>query len=116
VLINEHDSWALARGFFMKRCFLCIPVVCLIVLALPIRQAWADPDDMKSYVLTAGHWGAKQDAAVFRAGGTVVFSHGKSGIGVVESASPDFAALASASKAFTTVSKTRSSKVTDHLR
>jgi subtilisin family serine protease len=89
----------------MKRSFLCVLAVCFVAIALPVQQAWAGSDDVHSYVLTAGNWGAKQDAAVFRAGGKVIFSHGRSGIGVVESASPDFAALALASKAFTTVAE-----------
>ncbi len=49
-----------------------------------------------TYVLHANAWGAKQNAAVSGAGGTVTFSHEGAGVAVVESANPGFlqAALA----------------------
>lgn len=43
-----------------------------------------------SYVLMAGQWRGAQTRAVQRAGGTITFSHERSGIGVVTSADPDF--------------------------
>jgi lantibiotic leader peptide-processing serine protease len=49
-----------------------------------------------SYILYAPAWGAKQDAAVKKAGGTVQFSHDGAGVAVADSANPNFlqAALA----------------------
>ncbi len=49
-----------------------------------------------TYVLHANAWGAKQNAAVSKAGGTVTFSHDGAGVAVVESVNPGFlqAALA----------------------
>jgi subtilisin family serine protease len=43
-----------------------------------------------TYVLHAPAWGARQDAAVAKAGGTVAFSHDGAGVAVVESANPGF--------------------------
>jgi subtilisin family serine protease len=43
-----------------------------------------------TFVLHAPAWGAKQDAAVAKAGGTVRFSHDGAGVAVVESANPNF--------------------------
>ncbi len=43
-----------------------------------------------TYVLHAPAWGAKQDAAVAKAGGTVTFSHDGAGVAVVESSNPGF--------------------------
>ena len=53
-----------------------------------------------SFVLNAGTWKAKQTRAVERAGGTVVFSHERDGIGVAMSEDPDFLEKALASRAF----------------
>lgn len=89
----------------MKRLYLSILAIGLVVLGLGFRPSSLTAGTGKSYVLTAGQWGAKQDAAVFRAGGTVVFSHGKCGVAVVESGSPDFIALALAQRAFTSVAE-----------
>lgn len=49
-----------------------------------------------TYVLHANAWGAKQNAAVSKAGGVVTFSHDGAGVAVVESVNPGFlqAALA----------------------
>ncbi len=65
----------------------------------------AEAQGVRSYVLTAAQWGARQDAAVFAAGGSVTFSHGPSGVAVAQSAFPDFLGRALASKAFTGVSE-----------
>jgi len=54
-----------------------------------------------TYVLHAPAWGAKQNAAVARAGGTVQFSHDGAGVAVVESASPGFLKAALAGGAIT---------------
>jgi len=43
-----------------------------------------------TYVLHAPAWGAKQDAAVAKAGGTVTFRHDGAGVAIVESANPGF--------------------------
>jgi subtilisin family serine protease len=56
-------------------------------------------------VLTAPNWGAKQTSAVQAAGGTVVYSHGAAGIGVVTSNAPDFLARVQASNAFQTAAE-----------
>lgn len=50
--------------------------------------------DEKTYVLTAGQWGASQTAAVLAAGGTVAFSHERAGLAVAVSANPDFLSTA----------------------
>ena len=65
-----------------------------VVLVLPAVASAAD------FVLTASHWGNKQDAAVAAAGGTLIWSHGKAGIASVTSDDPDFLARVSANKAF----------------
>ncbi len=56
------------------------------------------------YVLTSNKWTSAQTAAVQAAGGTVVFSHGKSGIGVATSNASDFLSRVSASGAFQSAS------------
>lgn len=43
-----------------------------------------------TYVLHAPAWGAKQQAAVEKAGGTVTFSHDGAGVAVAESVNPNF--------------------------
>jgi len=53
-----------------------------------------------SYMLVAGKWGEEQTSAVEAAGGTVVYSHAKTGIGTVTSDSPDFLERALATHAF----------------
>jgi subtilisin family serine protease len=53
-----------------------------------------------SYVLSAGKWKRAQTRAVERAGGTVVFGHEGSGIGMATSSNPDFLEDALASRAF----------------
>jgi subtilisin family serine protease len=54
------------------------------------------------YVLTSGKWTSAQTAAVQAAGGTVVFSHGKSGVGLATSNASDFLSRVTASGAFQT--------------
>lgn len=53
-----------------------------------------------TYVFTAGKWGKKQTAAIEAAGGTVVWSHDGSGIGVATSSDAGFLDNAMASGAF----------------
>ncbi len=67
-----------------------------LILAL----AAAAPAAAASYVLDSSHWGAKQTAAVQAAGGSVVWSHGGTGLGVATSDNPSFLAQVQASKAF----------------
>lgn len=72
--------------------------VLALVLVIPATAAAQSTD----YVLTAPHWGAKQTAAVEAAGGTVVWGHGDSGIGMASSSNPSFLDEVAASKAFKT--------------
>ena len=74
-----------------------IGVFAVAALALALSPVVANAAD---YVLTGSKWGAKQTAAVAAAGGTVSFSHGKSGIGVAVSDNPQFLEQAMASGAF----------------
>ncbi len=57
------------------------------------------------FVLTAPHWGKKQNAAVAAAGGTVNWSHGKAGIASVSSDNADFLAAVDAAKGFTSAAE-----------
>jgi subtilisin family serine protease len=76
-------------------------LICAGVLALAPLAAIAAPN----YVLTAPNWSSKQTAAVQAAGGTVVFSHGQAGIGIVTSSAPDFLARVQASNVFQTAAE-----------
>jgi len=53
------------------------------------------------YVLSAPKWGASQEAAVAKAGGTVKFSHDGAGMAVVQSDNPNFLASVKAGGAVT---------------
>ena len=53
----------------------------------------------KGYIVSAAHWGQVQQEAVRAAGGTVTFGHDGTGLGVVTSDAPDFAARLMASGA-----------------
>ena len=77
----------------------------LLVAGFLLRPGPAGAQSIKTYVLTAGNWGAAQDEAVMKAGGEVTFSHAKTGLGVVLSGNPDFRRLALASRAFTGVAE-----------
>lgn len=68
-------------------------------LALPATALAAD------YVLTAPHWGKKQDAAVAAAGGTVNWSHSKAGIASVSSENASFLAAVEANNAFSSAAE-----------
>jgi len=63
-------------------------------LVLPAVASAAD------FVLTAPHWGKKQNAAVAAAGGTVTWSHAKAGIASVSSDNADFLAAVSGDNTF----------------
>jgi subtilisin family serine protease len=78
----------------------------VLVLSLAIGFVFASmPASAATYVLTAGKWGAAQEQAVVDAGGTVTFTHGRTGIVVVESDSPGFLLAANAAGKFSSVSQ-----------
>jgi subtilisin family serine protease len=56
----------------------------------------------QTYVLNANSWGPAQDAAVAAAGGTVIWSHGPTGLAEVRSDDPGFPAAVRASGVFRT--------------
>lgn len=70
-------------------------LVCLSIVAPATAIAQDD-----GFVLVAPHWGAKQTATVEAAGGTVVYGHPSSGIGLATSTAPGFLDQVMASKAF----------------
>ena len=63
-------------------------------LVLPAVASAAD------FVLTASHWGKKQNSAVAAAGGTVNWSHAKAGIASVSSDDADFLATVGGDNSF----------------
>jgi len=67
------------------------------IAALLVLPAVASAGD---FVLTAPHWGKKQNAAVAAAGGTINWSHAKAGIASVSSENEDFLAAVSGDSAF----------------
>jgi lantibiotic leader peptide-processing serine protease len=74
-----------------KRAFL---MVCLLLVAAGAASA-------EQYVLNAnGNWKASHSAAVAAAGGTLDWSHGKSGLGVATSSNPNFLANLQAAGGF----------------
>jgi lantibiotic leader peptide-processing serine protease len=77
-----------------RRSFLTLLIAAAVLAALPAIAA------AESYVLTAGNWGKKQNDAVAAAGGTVVWSHGKTGIAEVTSSNPGFLEAVQGSNAF----------------
>lgn len=83
----------------IKGGIVCALTATIAFLILPAASMAAD------FVLTAPNWGKKQDAAVAAAGGTVVWSHRGSGIAAVTSDNPDFLALVSTEKAFTSAAE-----------
>ena len=70
------------------------------VLVVAVALASFAPAFATDYVLMSGNWTSAQTAAVQAAGGTVLFSHGKSGLGMASSDAPDFLARINASGAF----------------
>lgn len=79
--------------------FLFVTLVVIFGLLSPASGEQAE----KTYVLTAGKWGNRQNTAVIMAGGTVTFSHRETGVGIAVSSTPNFLELALASRAFTDV-------------
>ena len=82
----------------IMRVGICIAVLALTAAAGALAQG-------SSYVLQAAKWDASKTAAVAQAGGTVVFGHGPSGLGVATSSDPNFLSKALASKAFQDVTQ-----------
>lgn len=78
-----------------KRFF--VPFVLVAVSILAASNAVAQES---TYILTADSWGLAQATAVAQAGGKVIFSHAKTGIGVAASSAPDFLSRAVASGKF----------------
>lgn len=76
--------------------FFRISVLVVAVALASLASASADTN----YVLVSNRWTSAQTAAVQAAGGTVVFSHAGSGIGVATSSAPDFLSRALAGNAF----------------
>jgi len=72
----------------------------VLALSLALLSPAAAIAQDNDYVLVAPHWGAKQTAAVEAAGGTVIWGHAGSGIGMASSSSPSFLDQVTASKAF----------------
>ena len=84
----------------MKKTHLIILLAAASIMAMMSTAAMA-----ADFLLTAGNWGKRQDAAVAAAGGTVVWSHRKAGIASVTSDNREFLALMSANKAFKSVAE-----------
>jgi subtilisin family serine protease len=70
------------------------------VLVAAVALASVASASAADYVLMSGTWTSAQTAAVQAAGGTILFSHGKSGIGVATSTAPDFLGRVKASGLF----------------
>ena len=75
----------------------------VLALSLALLSPAAAIAQDNDYVLVAPHWGAKQTAAVEAAGGTVIWGHAGSGIGMASSTNPSFLDQVTASKAFKSV-------------
>ncbi len=73
--------------------------------ALVLTVFAAAPADAASYVLHSSHWGAAQTAAVEAAGGSVVWSHHATGLGVATSDDPAFLDRVQGSHAFTSAAQ-----------
>src|ERR1051325_1706374 len=83
----------------MKRTplYLCLLLLIFAFAAMMVsfdnRSVSAQSGGPRSYVLSAAKWGDKQNQAVALAGGTVTYSHAKSGFAVVTSTNPNFLPL-----------------------
>jgi lantibiotic leader peptide-processing serine protease len=77
-------------------------IAAVAIITKPVPHA-AGAQTEQTYVLTAGNWGAAQEAAVTEAGGVVTFRHDQTGIAVVTSGATDFLDRALASKKFSDV-------------
>jgi subtilisin family serine protease len=82
-----------------KRHLVAISAVATMALLFSAAAMAAD------FVLTAGNWGKAQDDAVAAAGGTVVWSHKRSGIASVYSDDPDFLARVSVDDTFSSAAE-----------
>lgn len=96
-----HISWR----FIPSLKAMAVTLATFAVLALGISSALAvsrdDAGTVKQYVLmTDGTWGAAQDLAIQRAGGTVNFRHEASGVGSVSSTNSSFLSQVNKSGAF----------------
>jgi subtilisin family serine protease len=99
-----HKSWR----FIPSLKAVAVTLGAIAVLSLSISGAWAQgsagdsPGAVKKYVFmsSAATWGAAQDAAITRIGGTVTFKHIGSGLGIASSADPQFLKAVMKSGAF----------------
>lgn len=66
--------------------------VVAVALAAGVHIRIAAQSETKTYVLSAGKWGAAQTAAVEAAGGSITFSHEGAGVAVATSSNPAFLA------------------------
>jgi subtilisin family serine protease len=73
--------------------FILLLAIAAILVSFNNRSVSAQSSGPRSYVLTAKNWGAKQNEAVALAGGTVTYSHGKSGFALATSSNPNFLPL-----------------------
>src|SRR6187401_2586819 len=71
----------------------------LLVTASALALGTLAGAEPKTFVVSASHWGAAQNAAVSAAGGAVSFQHDGTGIAVVTSENANFAAALLASGA-----------------
>lgn len=81
---------------------LIVLAVATILVSLNNRTASAQASGPRSYVLTSAQWGSKQNQAVSLAGGTVTYSHAKSGFALVSSSNPNFLPLVLSNNAIST--------------
>ncbi len=84
--------------FSLSLVFLALAAITLLVVS-DNKSASAQSSGERSYVLTAAKWGDAQNQAVALAGGTVTYSHGKSGFALVSSTNPNFLPLVQSNRA-----------------
>lgn len=89
----------MSRLTLEMRPFAVVLTVAAVLLALPAAAA------AESYVLNANTWGPSQNDAVAAAGGTIVWSHGPTGIAVVTSDDPTFLDAVQGSNAIQTAAQ-----------
>jgi subtilisin family serine protease len=70
----------------------------------------------KSYVISAPQWNQAQEEAVRAAGGSVIYGHNGTGLGIVESEAPDFAARLMASGLVTEVNEDKAVRWQDPVQ
>lgn len=88
--------------FYKMRVIALITVLLIAGAAIGVKTVptASGAQEERTYVLTAGNWGAEQTAAVTEAGGIVTFNHDQTGIAVVTSSAPDFLDRARTSNKF----------------